>query len=175
MNCKIKLIVAFDEKYYIGKDNKLPWNIKEDLKLFKDKTKGKIVVMGRNTYDSLNCEPLKDRINIVLSNDPEWVGNLDASHIFIDNSLRIYNSFDKLIEKLEELDKEQEVFIIGGKSIYKQFLDRDLVDELYISHIYGNHKGDTKFSFVDWKKWKVVKKRKYEKFIFKKYKKVLDK
>lgn len=70
---KIKLIVAFDKKYNIGKNNKLLWNIKEDLQLFKQFTENQIVVMGRNTYDSIG-KPLPNRINIVLSNNVEWCG-----------------------------------------------------------------------------------------------------
>lgn len=167
MKCKIKLIVAFDEKYFIGKDNKLLWNIPEDLQLFKNKTKGKIIIMGRNTYESIG-KPLKDRYNIILSSNKEF------KEIFNDN-VKVFNDMDKLVEWLKDLDKNDEVFIIGGKSIYKQFLDMDLVDEMYISHIGGNYKGDIKFPKVDWKKWKVVKRKIYDKFIFKKYKKILDK
>lgn len=167
MKCKIKLIVAFDEKYYIGKDNKLLWNIPEDLQLFKNKTKGKIVIMGRNTYESIG-KPLKDRYNIILSSSKEFKETFN-------NNVKVFNGINKLVEWLDDLDTNDEVFIIGGKSIYKQFLDMDLIDEMYISHIGGNYKGDIKFPKVDWKKWKVVKRKIYDKFIFKKYKKVLDK
>lgn len=167
MKCKIKLIVAFDEKYYIGKDNKLLWNIPEDLQLFKNKTKGKIVIMGRNTYESIG-KPLKDRYNIILSSSKEFKETFN-------NNVKVFNGINKLVEWLDDLDTNDEVFIIGGKSIYKQFLDMDLIDEMYISHIGGNYRGDIKFPKIDWKKWKVVKRKIYDKFIFKKYKKVLDK
>lgn len=171
MKCKIKLIVAFDEKYYIGKDNKLLWNIPEDLQLFKNKTKGKIVIMGRNTYESIG-KPLKDRYNIILSNDKEFYDKIHLKETFSGN-MRVFNDMNKLLEWLKDLDSNDEVFIIGGKSLYKQFLDMNLVDEMYISHIGGNYKGDIKFPKIDWKKWKVVKRKIYDKFIFKKYKKVL--
>lgn len=172
MECKIKIIVALNEKYYIGKDNKLMWNIPEDLQLFKNKTENKIVVMGRKTYESIG-KPLPNRMNVVLSDDFDFIGNLNAEDIFVNNTLRVYTSMEKLIEKLEELPKGNEVFIIGGRTLYQQFLDRGLVDEMYISHIYNSQKGDVKFPFINWKQWEVVKKRKYDKFVFKKYKKVL--
>ena len=105
----------------------------------------------------------------------EFIGNLNAEDIFLNNTLRVYTSMEKLIEKLEELPKGNEVFIIGGRTLYQQFLDRGLVDEMYISHIHNSQKGDVRFPFVNWKQWEVVKKRKYDKFVFKKYKKVLDK
>ena len=173
MECKIKIIVALNEKYYIGKDNKLMWNIPEDLQLFKNKTENKIVVMGRKTYESIG-RLLPNRINVILSNDMEFIGNLNAEDIFIHNTLRVYTSMEKLIEKLEELPKGKEVFILGGRTLYQQFLDRGLVDEMYISHIYNSQKGDVRFPFINWKQWDIVKKKKYDKFIFKKYKKRLD-
>lgn len=174
MECKIKIIVALNEKYYIGKDNKLMWHIPDDLKLFKNKTKGKIVVMGRNTYESIG-KPLPDRMNIVISRDEDFIGNLNAEDIFINNTLRFYFDIDQLIERLEELPKDTEVFIIGGKSLYQQFLDRGLVDEMYISHIYDSQKGDVRFPFINWKEWKIMQKKKYDRFVFKKYKKIVDK
>ena len=96
MECKIKIIVALNEKYYIGKDNKLMWNIPEDLKLFKNKTENKIVVMGRKTYESIG-RLLPNRINVILSNDMEFIGNLNAEDIFLNNTLRVYTSMEKLI------------------------------------------------------------------------------
>ena len=102
MKCKISLIVAFNEKYYIGKDNKLMWNIKEDLQLFKKFTKDKIVIMGKNTYESIDCKPLKNRINVVLSKDMEWIGNLDVEPL-LSGDLKIYDNIKLLINKLKEL------------------------------------------------------------------------
>ena len=150
------------------------WNIPEDLKLFKNKTENKIVVMGRKTYESIG-RLLPNRINVILSNDVEFIGNLNAEDIFIHNTLRVYTSMEKLIEKLEELPKGKEVFILGGRTLYQQFLDRGLVDEMYISHIYNSQKGDVRFPFINWKQWDIVKKKKYDKFVFKKYKKIIDK
>lgn len=171
MKCKISLIVAFNEKYYIGKDNKLMWNIKDDLQLFKNFTENKIVIMGKNTYDSIGCKPLKNRINVVLSKDMEWVGNLDVEPL-LSGDLKIYDNIKMLINKLEELDETYEVFVIGGKTVYSQFLNRNLIDNLYISHIKDNQIGDVKFPYVDWKQWKVVDTKHFKDFVFKKYEKI---
>nr|DAN63615.1 MAG TPA: DHFR protein [Herelleviridae sp.] len=170
---KIKLIVAFDKKYNIGKDNKLLWNIKEDLQLFKQLTENQIVVMGRNTYDSIG-KPLPNRINVVLSNNVEWFGNLEVEDI-LEGRLRVYGSFNELVNRLRNKTSDKEIFVIGGREMYKQFLRADLVDEMYISHIKGVYDGDIKFPYVDWKNWKVVENKVYDRFTFKKYKKVLDK
>lgn len=176
MKCKIKLIVAFDEKYNIGKDNKLLWDIPQDLKLFKKFTENKIVVAGKNTFNSIGkCLP--NRINVVLANDVEWFKNLEVEDFFEDR-LRVYTSFNMLIDRLKDIEDEKEVFIIGGREIYKQFLRAGLVEEMYISHIKSVYDGDIKFPYIDWKRWEEVKeKRKYFKdFTFKRYvKKVIDK
>ena len=151
MKATINLIVAYDKNYYIGKDNKLLWNIPDDLKKFKETTTGKIVVMGRKTYESIG-RVLPNRINVVLSDNEEFIGTLPVKNIFLENNLRVYNSFDTLIEKLKELSEDEEVFIIGGRSIYKQFINKDLIDYLYISEIKKSYEGDVKFPFVDFKK-----------------------
>ena len=173
MKATINLIVAYDKNYYIGKDNKLLWNIPDDLKKFKETTTGKIVVMGRKTYESIG-RVLPNRINVVLSDNEEFIGTLPVKNIFLENNLKVYNSFDTLIEKLKELSEDEEVFIIGGRSIYKQFIDKDLIDYLYISEIKKSYEGDVKFPFVDFKKYSLIHKKDYKEFIFKKYKKRLD-
>lgn len=174
MKATINLIVAYDKNYYIGKDNKLLWNIPDDLKKFKETTTGKIVVMGRKTYESIG-RVLPNRINVVLSDNEEFIGTLPVKNIFLENNLRVYNSFDTLIEKLKELSEGEEVFIIGGRSIYKQFIDKDLIDYLYISEIKKSYEGDVKFPFVDFKKYSLIHKKDYKEFVFKKYKKIIDK
>ena len=169
MKCKIKLIVAFDEKYNIGKDNKLLWNIKEDLQLFKKFTENKIVVMGKNTYESIG-KPLSNRINVLLSNDVNYIGNIDFKYVR-DGVLRIYTSFNMLKSRLKDLSENDEVFVIGGRQVYTQFLRADLIDEMYISHVKGVYDGDIKFPYVEWKNWKEIKeeKKNSDRFTFKRY------
>jgi len=116
--------------------------------------------MGRNTYDSIG-KPLPNRINVVLSNNVEWFGNLEVEDI-LEGRLRVYGSFNELVNRLRNKTSDKEIFVIGGREMYKQFLRADLVDEMYISHIKGVYDGDIKFPYVDWKNWKVVENKVYD-------------
>ena len=105
------IIVAVGKNMEIGLNNKLLWNIPEDLKKFKEITTGKTIIMGKNTFDSIG-RPLPNRRNIVLSFEDFDKSNLD---------IEVYNDFDELIKNLSNL--KEEIFIIGGASIYKKALE----------------------------------------------------
>ena len=109
----MNLIVAVSENYAIGKDNKLLFNLPTDLKYFKEKTLNKVVVMGRKTFEFLPVKPLKNRVNIVVTTDKAfcWEGVI------------VVNSFEELFKKLESYNDE-DVFIIGGSSIYNKLIER---------------------------------------------------
>lgn len=125
------MIVAVDETRAIGKDNKLLWHIPEDLKRFKELTTGHAVIMGENTYRSIG-RPLPNRKNIVMtmSADLELPGCL------------VVHSIEEALQLAKEEEME-EVFVIGGASIYKQFLP--MVDRLYLTLVQGTHEADTFF------------------------------
>ena len=106
---KISIIVAIAQNHAIGKDNKLLWHISEDLKRFKRITKGCKVIMGRSTYLSLPFRPLPHRENIVITN---------VKGEKFDGCTTVYS----IDEALEFCNENEESFIIGGASIYKQFL-----------------------------------------------------
>lgn len=127
---KITIIVAYNLNNVIGLNNKLPWHIPEDLKHFKDNTLGKNVVMGKNTFFSLS-KPLKERNNIVLST------SLDKT-----KDITIFKSVKDLLDA-----KYDELIIIGGDSIYKQFID--IADELIITKVSNYNNGDTYFPYFD--------------------------
>ncbi len=127
---KIKIIVAYNLNNVIGLNNRLPWNIPEDLKHFKESTLGKNVVMGKNTFFSLS-KPLKDRNNIILSSTLNYI---EGCTIF------------KNIEDLLNYGYD-EIIIIGGDSIYKQFID--IADELIITKVCNYNEGDTYFPFFN--------------------------
>ena len=112
----INVIAAVGKNLELGKDNKLIWPIKEDLIYFKEKTLGKTVVMGKNTFYSIG-KALPGRNNIVLTS-----GNLD-----IDN-IKVLHDY-KEVFSLEE----DEIYIIGGESIYNLFLP--YADNLYLTEI----------------------------------------
>jgi len=106
----IGMIAAIGKNRELGKDNKLLWRVPNDMKFFKKTTMGHKVIMGMNTYNSLPPAGLPGRELIVLTHQPQ------------ENSetVKFVSSIDQILE--EYLDSEEEVFIIGGASIYKQFL-----------------------------------------------------
>lgn len=125
----INLIVAMDRNRGIGKENKLLAYIPEDLKYFKKVTEGNTIVMGYNTYMSLPKRPLPNRKNVVLT----------TKNIELENAI-VINSIESLLAFLE---KEKEVFICGGASIYNQLLP--FADKLYVTHIFDEFEADTYF------------------------------
>lgn len=107
----MKAIVAVDKNWGIGKNGKLLVHLPNDLKFFKEKTMGKVVVMGRETFESLpGKKPLPNRINIVLSRNPNF--NADCT---------VCRSMGALFKELESFPMD-DVYIIGGEKVYKEFL-----------------------------------------------------
>ena len=105
----------------MGRNGAMPWNNKADLKWFKDTTTGHPVIMGRKTYEAIG-HPLKNRTNIVVTTrDDLWVEN---------SGIRVYNNLEDAIKFAKSIDEE--VFIIGGASIYDYALSHDLVDRVYV-------------------------------------------
>ncbi|MBT3538951.1 dihydrofolate reductase [Candidatus Parcubacteria bacterium] len=153
----LSLIAAIAENNCIGKDNKLPWHIPEDLDHFKQLTLGNTVVMGQTTYESIIGylgKPLPKRKNVVLTRDENFTAPDDV---------RIFYSIDEAFEKL----KDEEVFVSGGASIYAQTIDK--VDTLYITHVHQIVDGDTFFPEIDPAVWKEVEREDHEGFSFVKY------
>tara|TARA_Y200000002_G_scaffold138964_1_gene114562 strand:+ start:1271 stop:1753 length:483 start_codon:yes stop_codon:yes gene_type:complete len=141
----LSIIVAMSKNRVIGKDNKMPWHLSNDLKNFKKITIGKTIVMGRLTYDSIG-KALPERKNIVLSR------NLIDSNVFI---------FDNFEEVLDFTKDEDEVFIIGGQDIYSQTIDK--VNKLYLTTIDANIEGDKYFPEIDISKWKKIRSENFSK------------
>jgi dihydrofolate reductase len=108
----MNLIVAVDKNWGIGCNNQLLVSIPADMKLFRETTSGKVVVMGRKTLESFpNGLPLKNRTNIVLTNNRDYKVK-DAI---------ILHSVDEVLEELKKYEQE-DIYIIGGESIYRTFL-----------------------------------------------------
>jgi dihydrofolate reductase len=139
----ISIIVAVSEDLGIGKDNELLWRISEDLKRFKRLTTGNTVIMGKKTWESLPLRPLPGRKNIVLTDDPQEC---------IDNSVTAYSIEDAL----SKCEKGEEIFVIGGGSVYRQFMP--VADRLYITHVHRKAPADIYFPEIDLNLWKVVEK-----------------
>jgi dihydrofolate reductase len=142
----ISIIVAVSEDGGIGKDNELLWHISEDLKRFKRLTTGHTIIMGKKTWDSLPRKPLPGRKNIVLT---------DVPGERFDSSVTAYS----IEEALEKCEKNEEIFVIGGGSVYKQFMT--IADRLYITHVHKKAEADIYFPEIDPKVWQVVEKEEF--------------
>lgn len=120
----LSMIVAYakdsEDRQVIGKDNELPWKIKQDMVWFREQTSGNAIVMGRKTYESIG-RVLPKRLNIIVTKDPNY--KVEGAHVFTD-----------LDEALKfACDSGLEVFIIGGQSIYEQCINR--IDRLYVTFV----------------------------------------
>lgn len=138
----ISLIVAMDNNNVIGFENDMPWSLPNDLKHFKDVTSHHTIVMGRKTYESIG-RPLPNRKNIVLS----------RSGYETEDDVEVISSIDE-IKKLAE---KEEVFVIGGGTIYKQVLP--YADRLYITRINEAFEGDTYFPQFNEDEWKIIEEK----------------
>lgn len=147
-NHKLNLIVAKNNLNYIGMNNDLLYHLKDDMKFFRNQTKGQIVVMGRNTFSSLPSL-LSNRENIIISSTLQ-VEEIESEHTIDDTTtysiLRCLDDFYDYIKTLN-IDDKREIYIIGGAQIYNQFLP--YCDTLYISEIDDTKKGDTLFPYFD--------------------------
>ena len=137
----ISIIVAVSEDRGIGKDNELLWHISEDLKRFKKLTSGNTVIMGKKTWESLPRRPLSGRKNIVLTDNPQE---------YIEGSVTAYSIEDAL----SKCEKDEEIFIIGGGSIYRQFMP--VADRLFITHVHKKTPADVYFPEIDPDIWEVA-------------------
>ena len=113
------IICAIAKNRAIGKDNRLLWNIPEDLEHFKKITLGHPVIMGRKTFESIT-QPLPGRTNIIITRDESYK----------QDKCLVAHSLEEAIKKAQKIDSE-EVFVIGGGSIYAQAID--LTDKLYLT------------------------------------------
>lgn len=154
----ISLIWAMDINQLIGKGNTLPWYYPEDLKYFKRQTLNQDVLMGYNTYLSIVeriGKPLPNRNNYVLAyNDLDGVTTVKDLEGFIK----------------EYQNKDKNIFVIGGKSVYEQLLDS--ADFLYITLINKEYIGDVYFPKIDFTKYEKIKEDSQGELIFQIYKKV---
>lgn len=137
----ISIIVAVAKNNAIGKDNQLLWHLSEDLKRFKKLTSGHYIIMGKNTYFSLPRRPLPNRTHIVIT---------DVTGEQIDDCIMAYSIEDAI----SKMNPDEENFIIGGASIYRQFLSH--ANRLYITWVHEEFDADTFFPELDETHWDVV-------------------
>jgi dihydrofolate reductase len=142
-NHELSIIVCVDRENGIGKHGKIPWHVKEDIRYFKQKTRGKPCIVGRKTAETLSVS-LKDRPVYVISNSyPE-----DLEFKF--NPYIITPHLNVCIESASSnYPNCKEIMIIGGASIYKQVLDDWFVDNIYMTALNErDYECDTKFPYI---------------------------
>lgn len=136
----ISIIVAIAQNNAIGKDNQLLWHIPADLKRFKQLTTGHTIVMGKRTFYSLPIRPLPNRHSIVIT---------DIAGEEIEGCTMAYSIEDAV----EKMDSKKENFIIGGGSVYNQFLP--LANQLYLTIVQKDFEADT-FLEIDLSGWETI-------------------
>ncbi|MDH3998156.1 MAG: dihydrofolate reductase [Desulfuromonadales bacterium] len=137
---KLALIVAMTQDRVIGSGATLPWRLPEELQHFKRLTLNSTVIMGRKTFETIG-RPLPQRNNIVLSrNRPTYSG------------VQVCNSF---IDGLVAASRHNcPAFIIGGEELYRKALP--LIEEIHISWINGDYRGDSYFPEIDFSQWRII-------------------
>ena len=136
----VSIIVAASRNNVIGRDNELIWRLSADLKRFKALTTGHTIIMGRKTFDSIG-KPLPERTSVIITRQQDYK----------QEGCVVAHSLEEALEKVKDQEK---VFIIGGGSIYQEALN--LADELYLTRVHRNFKGDTFFPEIKMSEWESV-------------------
>ena len=145
----ISLIVAIGKNNLIGKDNNLPWYYPEDLKYFKKVTSNHPVIMGENTFYSIESRlghPLKNRKNIVATLNKDFSYHKEGYDVEV--------VYDFIQWMKDHQDESEEYFVIGGKQIYA--LSLDYVDKMYITHVNRDYDGNVFFPPIAYEKFNKV-------------------
>ena len=133
------LITAFtDKNYVIGNKNSLPWNYREDLNFFKEKTLGSVVIMGYQTFKSIG-KSLPGRINIVISNEVHGV--------IYEKRCYMMRKLKDAVEYAKENYPMKDIFIIGGSKIYQESLHQCVFDKIFVTRICKEYEGDIFFPY----------------------------
>jgi len=157
----INLIVAMCKNNGIGLKGKIPWTIESDMRYFSKITKGdglNAVIMGRNTWDSLPLikgkHGLIGRHNFVLSTTLSFDNNEDNSS----HRMKTFKNIKEILNFLNENDDlYEDVWVIGGEQIYKEFLDMNIINRCYVTYIDKIFNCDTFFPLLVTNEWKEIK------------------
>jgi dihydrofolate reductase len=149
----LSLIAAVAKNGCIGKDNRLPWHIPEDMKRFKEKTLGKVVIMGRKTWESLpeKFRPLPERVNVVISRNTAYA---------VPVGVELFASVDDALLS----HTKDDVVVIGGAELYRQTMP--LAETLFITHVDQEVPGDVFFPPIDPSVWKESEREPHDGFSF---------
>jgi dihydrofolate reductase len=146
MSVELALMAARSRNQCIGRDNQLPWRLPGDLQYFKRVTRGKPVIMGRRTWESLN-RALPGRTNIVITRRPDYAAEGGEVVHSLDEAL-------KLGEAVAARDNVGEVVVIGGADIFHRALER--AGRVYMTEVHAHVDGDTFFPPMDSQRWHEV-------------------
>jgi dihydrofolate reductase len=155
----ISIISAIAKNKIIGSKNGLPWHLPADFKYFKEKTLGKTIILGLNTFKSIGEKPLPNRKHIILCDKPDYKV---PENCFLARSIEEALEIAKKIENDPQASSGQksEIFVCGGAFVYKQFLP--LANRLYLTYIHQDFEGDTYFPDFDLSEWKEVKREDHQ-------------
>ncbi len=146
MSIRLSMMVAKASNNVIGRDNKLPWYLPNDLKYFKQVTFGKPVIMGRKTWESLKG-PLPGRTNIVITRQPDYLADGAKVVATLDDAVA-------MAENVAFIEGQEEAVIMGGAEIYSLALPQ--ADRLYLTEVHANVEGDTFFPEYDASEWQQI-------------------
>ena len=144
-NKNITIIAAIGENNELGLDNKLIWNIKEDLKRFKKLTTGHSIIMGRKTFESIS-KALPGRLNIVLTKNKNF-------------KFKNVSTASNIHEAIELTKDDEQPFIIGGSEIYSLFIN--MAQTIELTRVHNNFKADTFFPDINFGKWNKIYEEKF--------------
>ena len=138
----IIIIAAIGLNNELGKDNDLIWHLPADLKRFKKVTSGHAIIMGRNTFESIG-KPLPNRRSIIITSNTSYKKEgCDVVH--------------SLEEAINLIKDQKNAFIIGGAQIYKEAIEKQLVDQLDITKVHQNFEADVFFPTIDQSVWEEI-------------------
>jgi len=157
---EIALIAAVADNRVIGRNGKMPWHIPADLRHFKETTMGHPVIMGRRTYESIAADiggPLPDRTNIVLSR-----GSPDVPEEVV-----VVDAIERAVDAARKAADTETVYVIGGATIYEQFLPQ--ANRLVLTEIHESYEGDTRFPAWNREEWTERRREDHDGFSFVEY------
>jgi len=143
-------IVAVSANDVIGVNNDLPWDIPEDMKFFRDKTRDHALIMGRKTYESVG-HPLPHRLNVVVTRQADY--DAKSPGVIVKPDLK--SAIDHCAAQTSKYGEE--IFIIGGGEIFKESMD--LVNVIYLTRIHQDFAGDILYPKIDPRKFALVEQR----------------
>ncbi|WP_137664085.1 dihydrofolate reductase [Enterococcus hulanensis] len=138
-------IWAQDKNGLIGKNNRLPWHLPNDLRFFKETTINHTLVMGRKTFEGMGGRPLPNRQTIVLTRDKDY----QAENVMVMHSLDEVLAYDQA--------NKGKTFIAGGSAIYTEFMP--YCEKIYRTFIEDCFEGDAYFPEVSWNKWQLTERK----------------